>query len=64
MSYIFSEATEALDHISHEENEAGTVKVERAKTATVRPRLDRERHNCLTYGIATGSRGEMINSML
>ena len=64
MSYIFSEASEALEHISHEEGEAATVKVEKAKTASFRPRLDRERHNCMTYGIATGSRVDKINSML
>jgi len=59
-----SEASEALEHISHEEGEAATVKVEKAKTASFRPRLDRERHNCMTYGIATGSRVDKINSML
>lgn len=54
-----SEASEALEHISHEEDE---VEKETAKMAP--PKLDRERMSNLTYGIASEDKLEAINRLL
>ena len=59
LSLIYSEASEALEHISHEEDE---VKKETAKMAP--PKLDRERMSNLTYGIASQDKLDAINRLL
>ena len=61
-----SEASEALEHISHEENEVIKEKAAEAEVTskTAPPKLDRERKSNLTYGIASPDKLEYINKLL
>ena len=60
----FSEASEALEHISHEENQVMKEKAAEATSKMAPPKLDRERNSNLTYGIASPDKLEYINRLL